>query len=93
MEHFIEYFENISSLHRSLILVGGITFFWLLEGLFPLFRFNYKKWRHAIPNIFFTFSTVLINFFFAFILVKTSDWTIINYFGLLNWIPNLSLFG
>ena len=54
MQEIINYFEGIPSLHRSLILVGGITLFWLIEGIFPLFKFDYKKWRHAIPNIFFT---------------------------------------
>ena len=91
MEQIISYFDNISSLHRSLILIGGISLFWFLEGFIPLFKFNYKKWLHAIPNIFFTLTTVLINFFLAFILLKTSDWTIHNNFGFLNWIPETPL--
>ena len=91
MQEIMNYFESISSLHRSFILVGGITLFWLLEGIFPLFKFDYKKWRHAIPNIFFTLTTVLINFFLAFILLKTSDWTIANGFGVLHWVPKTPL--
>ena len=91
MEQIISYFDNISSLHRSLILIGGISLFWFLEGFIPLFKFNYKKWLHAIPNIFFTLTTVLINFFLAFILLKTSDWTMHNNFGFLNWIPETPL--
>ena len=91
MQEIINYFEGIPSLHRSFILVGGITLFWLLEGIFPLFKFDYKKWRHAIPNIFFTLTTVLINFFLAFILLKTSDWTIDYGFGVLHWIPEIPL--
>ncbi len=91
MEQIISYFDNIPSLHRSLILIGGISLFWFLEGFIPLFKFNYKKWLHAIPNIFFTLTTVLINFFLAFILLKTSDWTIHNNFGFLNWIPEIPL--
>ena len=91
MEQIISYFDNIPSLHRSLILIGGISLFWFLEGFIPLFKFNYKKWLHAIPNIFFTLTTVLINFFMAFILLKTSDWTIHNNFGFLNWIPETPL--
>ena len=91
MEQIISYFNNIPSLHRSLILIGGISLFWFLEGFIPLFKFNYKKWLHAIPNIFFTLTTVLINFFLAFILLKTSDWTIHNNFGFLNRIPETPL--
>ncbi|MEY8847542.1 sterol desaturase family protein [Psychroserpens sp. XS_ASV72] len=91
METIINYFETIPSLHRSLILVGGLTFFWLLEGSLPLFKFTYKKWKHAIPNIFFTLTTVVVNFSLAFLLIATSDWVKENEFGIINWIPNLPL--
>lgn len=91
MQEIIYYFENIPSLHRTLLLVGGISLFWFLEGFFPLVIFNYKKWRHAIPNFFFTLTTIVINFVLAFLLLNTSDWTINNSFGLLQWIPNLPL--
>lgn len=86
METIINYFETIPSLHRSLILVSGITFFWLLEYAAPLFKFDYRKFRHAWPNIFFTLTTIVINFTMAFILLKTSDWTVANGFGLLQWV-------
>jgi len=74
-----------------LILVGGITFFWLLEGAFPFFKFDYKKWKHAFPNLFFTFTTVLINFSLAFALLKTSDWVQVSNFGIINWLPEMPL--
>lgn len=91
METIITYFENIPSLHRSLILVGGITFFWILEGIVPLFSVKYKKWRHALPNFFFTLTTIIINFPLAFLLLRTSDWTIENKFGIINWLPEMPL--
>lgn len=91
METLFNYFETIPSSHRSLILVGGITFFWLLEGALPLFLFNYKKWKHAIPNLFFTATTVIINFSLAFLLLFTADWVQINNFGIINWIPEMPL--
>ncbi|ADV47907.1 fatty acid hydroxylase [Cellulophaga algicola DSM 14237] len=87
MEALIHYFETIPSLHRSLLLVGGISFFWLLEGAIPLVFFKYKKWKHALPNLFFTGTTVLINFALAFLLLKTSDWTVEANFGIINWLP------
>ena len=59
MQEFLNYFETIPSLHRSLILVGGLTFFWILEGSVPLFKFKYKKWQHAIPNLFFTVTELI----------------------------------
>ena len=91
MNEIIAYFETIPSSHRSLILVGGITIFWIIENAFPLFKFNYKKWNHAGLNIFFTLTTIIINFLLAFILLKTSDWTVSNNFGLLNWVPKLNI--
>ena len=91
MESIFNYFETIPSLHRSLILVGGLTFFWLLEGTLPLFNFKYKKWNHALPNLFFTLTTIIINFGLAFLLIATADWVKANDFGIINWIPNLPL--
>ena len=91
METLFNYFETIPSSHRSLILVRGITFFWLLEGALPLFLFNYKKWKHAIPNLFFTATTVIINFSLAFLLLFTADWVQINNFGIINWMPEMPL--
>ena len=87
LETIINYFETIPSIHRSIILVGGITFFWLLEGALPLFNFNYAKWKHAIPNLFFTVTTIIINFTLAFLLLGTADWVQANNFGIINWLP------
>lgn len=91
MTDILYYFETIPSLHRSLILVGGITFFWLLEGILPLFNFNYKKWKHAFPNLFFTATTIIINFSLAFLLLNTADWVQVNNFGIINWLPEMPL--
>ena len=91
METIFTYFETIPSSHRSLLLVGGITFFWLLEGALPLFRFNYKKWKHATPNLFFTGTTIVINFSLAFLLLLTADWVQANNFGIINWMPEMPL--
>lgn len=89
MESIIQYFENIPTLHRSILLVGGITFFWFLEGILPLFNFKYKKWKHAIPNLFFTLTTIIVNFALAFLLVRTADWVTVNNFGIINWLPTM----
>jgi len=89
LESLLNYFETIPSLHRSIILVGGLTFFWLLEGGLPLFKFKYNKWKHAVPNIFFTITTIIINFALAFLLLKSADYVMANDFGILNWLPSL----
>jgi sterol desaturase/sphingolipid hydroxylase (fatty acid hydroxylase superfamily) len=64
-------------------LAGGISFFWIIEGAVPLFRFQYNKWKHAALNIFFTLTTIVINFAFALLLVKASDWVVGKRYGLL----------
>ncbi len=91
MELMLQYFENIPSTHRTLLLIGGITFFWVLEGILPLKNFKYKKWNHALPNLFFTLTTIIINFAFAFFLLQTSDWVVAHNFGILNWLPEIPL--
>ena len=91
MESIFNYFQTIPSSHRSILLVGGITLFWILEGAIPLFRFKYNKWKHAWPNIFFTLTTIIINFGLAFILLMSSDWVKANDFGIINWLPAMPL--
>ena len=91
MNEIISYFTTIPSSHRSLILVGGITFFWLIENTFPLFKFTYKKWNHAGINFFLTFTTILINFSLAYILLKAANWTMSTHFGILQWLPPIPL--
>lgn len=91
MNDIIYFFENIDSFQRSLLLIGGITFFWSIESIIPLFNFDYKKIKHAIPNFFFTLTTILVNFSLAFLLLNTADWVTENNFGILNWIVGIPL--
>ena len=86
LDGIIHYFEHIPSLHRALILAGGISFFWLVESAAPLFSFRYHKWKHALVNLFFTLTTIIVNFAFALLIVKTSDWTIAHHFGIVQWL-------
>lgn len=91
MNEIISYFSSIPSSHRSLILVGGITLFWAIENTFPLFQMQYKKWHHAGINIFFTITTIIVNFILAFILIKIASWTTENNFGILQWLPEMPI--
>ncbi len=89
MESIINYFAHIPSRDRSLILAGGIALFWLLESAQPLFRLPYRKWRHAALNLFFTLTTIIINFSLATLLLRTSNWTVENGWGLLSALSGL----
>lgn len=91
MNSIVEYFTSISSLHRGLILAGGIAFFWIIEGFIPLVKFQYKKWQHASINIFFTFTTIVVNFAMAFLLLVTAQFAVENNLGLLFLIPEIPL--
>lgn len=86
MESFIEFFENIPSAFRAGILIGGIFVFWIIEGVFPLFEFGYRKVRHAGINGLLTLFFLIIGLVFAGVLLAASDWVTANNFGLLNWI-------
>jgi len=91
LETIITYFENIPPHHRAILIVGGLTFFWIIEGGIPLFKFKYNKWKHAIPNLFFNVTLMLINFPLAFLLLNSSDWVVANDFGIINWLPEMPL--
>ena len=91
METILNYFDTIPPHHRAILIVGGLTIFWLIEGGIPLFKYKYNKWKHAIPNLFFNLTLMLVNFPLAFLLLKTSDWTVVNDFGIINWLPEMSL--
>ena len=84
MESLIQYFETIPVTHRTIILVGGLTFFLLLEAGIPLFRFRVNKVKHVALNLFFTLTTLLINLAGAFLILKASDYNAANQTGLLN---------
>ena len=83
MEAFVEFFENIPSSFRAGILIGGIFVFWILEGVFPLFEFGYKKVRHALINGALTLFFMVIGLGFAGILLWASTYATENQVGLL----------
>jgi sterol desaturase/sphingolipid hydroxylase (fatty acid hydroxylase superfamily) len=92
LESVAHYFENIPSAHRSIIIVAGLLFFWILEGAVPLFKFQYHKLKHAGTNLVFTGTTIIVNLLFAILILKASDWTVANTFGLLH-VFDLPLWG
>jgi sterol desaturase/sphingolipid hydroxylase (fatty acid hydroxylase superfamily) len=83
MDSIIAYFSTIPSSHRTLLIVLGLTLFMTMESIAPFFKMEYKRWQHAATNLFFTLTTVVVNFALAFGLVKISDYQSTNEIGLL----------
>lgn len=83
MEQLITYFENVPTSFRATILIGGIVFFWICEGVLPLFAFQYNKFKHASLNLTFTLTTAIIGFGMAGALLFASDYTSSHNIGLL----------
>lgn len=94
-ETFIEYFSTLEQrpLERMAILVGGLLFFWIIEGAIPLLPMSYRKSkvRHAAVNFGFTVIHLIIHTFLALIIIFLSDWARDNQFGLVYWL-NASVF-
>ncbi len=86
MDGIIDYFSNMPSTHRTMVLVGGLTFFFTIESFVPLFKIRYDRWKHLAINVFFTLTTILVNFSLAFILLKASDWVVESKIGVLQWV-------
>ena len=78
MNVIIDFFADVPLVFRTSILLGGIVLFWILEGIIPLYSFNYKKGRQAFLNLLFTTTTAIIGFGFAFLLLKSTE--IVNEF-------------
>ena len=85
MIEIIDFFSDVPLSFRSSILIGGIVFFWILEGVIPLYSFNYKKTSHALTNLFFTICTAIIGFGLAFLLLKSTDFVSQNKIGLIHF--------
>jgi sterol desaturase/sphingolipid hydroxylase (fatty acid hydroxylase superfamily) len=82
MQALVDYFSNIPTSHRTALLLGGMVFFWMIEGLVPLMRMRYQKFTHALPNLFFTVTTAIVNLGFAFLILSAAN----NPYGLLSHV-------
>lgn len=87
---FIAFFDGLEQhpLLRLAILVGGLLFFWILEGMIPLKRLLYKqnKWKHAAINFSFTLIHLAIHSVLALVIIFLSDWCRANEWGIVYWL-------
>jgi len=83
MEVFMQFWENIAPGQRMAILMGGMVFFWLIEGYYPLFKFSWKRYKHAGVNLVFLTTTVILNIVLGSITILACKWVTDHEFGLL----------
>ena len=78
---------------RTLLLFVWMCLLWLLEQKLPLARSNQRK---ALPNLLLMLLVLVMNFFFASLMVVSSRWTSDHRFGLFPWLgadPWVTLIG
>lgn len=90
MESIFSFFTELEKhpVQRLALLIGGLVFFWILEGAIPLLQLNYKKTKlkHAAINLTFTGFHLVIHSLLAFVIIKLSDWCVANHFGIVQWL-------
>lgn len=90
MEKFIAYFSDLEHrpLERMAMLVGGLIFFWIIEGAIPLIKLRYRttKLKHALVNFAFTVMHLIIHTALAVLIVLLSDWCLQTQWGLVYWL-------
>lgn len=69
------------------LLVGGLLFFWILEGAIPLLNLKYRKTKfsHALVNFGFTAIHLVIHTGLAVFIVMLSDWCRNAGWGIVYW--------
>lgn len=83
IESLVAFFENLTSLQKLIWIVLCLSVFWIFEGIYPLRKHQYNKWKHAKTNLFLLLSTMIINVVFGIITVGIFSWIETNQFGLL----------
>lgn len=84
MDNFLNFFETMPSWQKLIWIFICISINWVAESIIPLFKFNYKKWKHASVNMVFLAMDVSLNLIFGLLSVGVFNWLSINNFGLLN---------
>ena len=83
MNDVLIFFEVMPAWQKLTWVIICLGIFWILEGAYPLFRFNYVKWKHAKINLVFLSITLGINVLFGILAAGIFNWTQNNGIGLL----------
>lgn len=86
MESFLLFFEEMPSWQKLIWITACLSFSWVLEGSYPLFNFNYKKWKHAGVNLIFLACSLTINVLFGLATVGVFNFISSNEIGVLHLI-------
>lgn len=86
MDSFIRFFQEMTDWQKLVWIIACLSFAFLLEGAIPLFKFNYRKWKHAGINFVFLAITLTINILFGIVTVGIFHWIEANQIGLLYYI-------
>ena len=86
MESIVAFFENLGNAQKFLWIIICLSVFWLAEGIFPLVKFNYQKWKHARVNLVLLTTTIIINVLFGLATAGVFIWTSTNGIGLLHMV-------
>ncbi|WP_435357308.1 sterol desaturase family protein [Emticicia sp. SJ17W-69] len=88
MRNLINYFSDAPDWHRVVLLTASIFICWNIENFFGVTK-NYKRWKHALTNAFFTIPAIPVQLLLGYILLKTISFDKIHHFGLINWLPSI----
>ena len=86
MDSFLIFFETMPTWQKLAWVISCLGIFWMLEGVYPLVRFKYKKWKHAKVNLVFLSITLGINVLFGILAAGVFLWVQTNEIGLLFYV-------
>ena len=86
MEAFLHFFEVMPVWMKAGWVVFCIAIFWILEGNYSLFSFDYRKWKHARVNLVLLVFVMAINTVFGIATAGVFIWLGQAEFGLLYWV-------
>ena len=86
METFIEVFENLPSWQKLIWILGYLSLYWVIEGVRPLFKGGFHRWKHTRVNLFFLATTILINVVVGIATVGVFEWIAAEKIGLMHYV-------
>ncbi|MBL4705341.1 MAG: sterol desaturase family protein, partial [Flavobacteriales bacterium] len=83
MNDFLQFFEEMPTWQKVVWIIACLSFAWVLEGIKPLFKSGYKKWKHAGLNFIYLAFVMIINLGFGILTLAVFQWSQAHSFGLL----------